>query len=163
MEYLITVEGSQFEATLDEMLGMGDDLLRFDATKQLYTGVKDIKGNKIYDQDVVIEHGHYVNSDRPSYRIINFAPNHGAWLRGKTQRLTPKNVKNYSIEVVDRKTEFYKVPKRGYYLVGREKNRPGRVDYYPEGELIPSPIRVNFVEDSEAWDLIKKQKQGEAW
>ena len=159
-EYLITVEASQYEATLDEMLEMGDDLLNYGATKQLYTGIKDIKGNKIYDQDVVVEHGHYVNSDLVSYRIINFAPNHGAWLRGKTQRLTPKNVKNYAIEVVDRKAEFYQVPKSGYYLVAQDKRKPGRVDFYMQDALIRMPARINYLKDTEAKKLISKQ--GEA-
>lgn len=154
-EYLVTVEDERYEMTLDEMLGVGGDLIY--ATKQLYTGVKDIKGNKLYDQDIVVEHGHYVNSDRVSYRIINFAPNHAAWLRGKTQRLTPKNVKSYQIEVVKRDTKFYKVPKDGYYLVGREEKKPGRVDYYSENDLIPEPLRVNFINRDKAWELMKKQ------
>ena len=160
-EFLVTVEDEQYEMTLEEIIqssvDTSDDSL-VGAKKQIYTGVKDIKGNKIYDEDVVIEHGHYVNSDRVSYAIINFAPNHAAWLRGKYQRLTPKNVKSYQIEVVKRDTKFYEFPKDGYYLVGYDKNLPGKLEYYREKELIPAPLRVNFVEREKAWEMIGAKK-----
>lgn len=156
IEFLVGVDDGQYEMTLEEILETANDGYEFNVEQiKLYTGVKDIKGNKIYDQDVVIEHGHYVNSDRVSYCIINFAPNHAAWLRGKTQRLTPKNVKNYQIEVMKRDTEFYQFPKDGYYLVGYEKNKPGKLEYYHEKELIPAPLRVNFVEREKAWEMMK--------
>lgn len=102
--YLVFIEGDWEEMTLDDMLTdtlNGSDYL-LQTERRLYTGVDDINGNKIFDQDEVLEQGHYVNSDKTSTYTVTFKPNHGAWLRGDTQRLTPINVKKYKIKVINR-------------------------------------------------------------
>lgn len=103
-EYLIPVYDHWEEITLADLLELAYSGIDFgeEPIAKLYTGVKDIKGNKIYDGDTVLEYGHYHNSDKTTEQIISFKPNHGAWLRGDYQRLTPKNVKLYQIEVVKR-------------------------------------------------------------
>ena len=37
------------------------------------------------------------------------------------------------------------------------EKKPGRVDYYSENDLIPEPLRVNFINRDKAWELMKKQ------
>ena len=43
---------------------------------------------------------HYVKSDRVLYQKIQWKESYSCWLRGEFQRLTPKNIKQYKIEVV---------------------------------------------------------------
>lgn len=65
-----------------------------------FTGLYDVEKNEIYDNDIVSEQGHFVNSDRLIYQKIQWKENYSCWLRGEYQRLTPKNIQRYKIKVV---------------------------------------------------------------
>ena len=55
---------------------------------------------KYTNGDIVAEHGHYYNSDKIVYQKIQWKENYSCWLKGEYERLTPKNIERYKIEVV---------------------------------------------------------------
>ena len=60
-----------------------------------------IKMEKRYTNgDIVAEHGHYYKSDKIVYQKIQWKENYSCWLKGEYERLTPKNIERYKIEVV---------------------------------------------------------------
>lgn len=103
--FLIKIEDTWEEMSFKELMSESFNGLDFlmNVEKRLYTTVDDAKGNRIFDNDIVAEYGRYHNMpNKVTYRKVNWKPNHAAWLRGESERLTPANVKKYRIEVVDR-------------------------------------------------------------
>ena len=95
-----------------------------------FTGLYDIEKNEIYNNDIVSEQDHFVNSDRLIYQKIQWKETYSCWLRGEYQRLTPKNIERYKIKVVgniydNKKLEFYDYLLKnggGYYTEIDDRN-----------------------------------------
>ena len=72
---------------------------------EMGSGIPDIEGNEIFEGDIVrhthtYKYSNGITREFSSDREVHFSINYGAWLMGEYDRLTPKNIKKYSIKKV---------------------------------------------------------------